>query len=74
MIIPFKYIDSKYTCQVGGEYSSIPAWPPVQSSNDIADVQWRTKGGFGGFKPPSPEIPKFSQSWAKFPIQCKIHL
>jgi hypothetical protein len=27
----------------------------------------------GGFKPPSPEIPKFWQSWAEFPVPWKIH-
>jgi len=31
-----------------------------KSSITDSDEQWRTEGGFGGFKPPFPEIPKIS--------------
>ena len=31
----------------------------------IGTDQWRTEGGFGGFNPPPPEIPKALQNRAK---------
>jgi hypothetical protein len=38
-------------------------------------TQWCTEGGgFEGFKHPLPQIPKFWQSWAEFPVPWKIHL
>jgi hypothetical protein len=34
--------------------------------------QWRTEWGFGGFKPPSAEIPKFWQSRTGLQIERKM--
>jgi hypothetical protein len=36
----------------------------------LQSIQRRTEGGFN---PPPPEIPKFWQSWAEFPVPWKIH-
>jgi hypothetical protein len=37
-------------------------------------IQWCTEGASGGFKPTPPEILKFSQSSAEFPVPLKINL
>jgi hypothetical protein len=54
-------------CMQGGEES--------KNCSKYADRQWWTKGEafVGGFTP-HPEIPKFRQSWAEFPVPFKIHL
>jgi hypothetical protein len=44
----------------------------AQDSYPYKPVVYR-RGWFGGVQPPPPEIPKFWQSWAEFPIPWKIH-
>ena len=52
---------------------------PVIRSNSTSKLtwystawQWHTEGGVWGVENP-PEIPKFWQSWAEFPVLWKIH-
>jgi hypothetical protein len=43
-------------------------------NGDSWKQQWRTEGEFWGFNTPlPPEIPKFWQTWAEFPVPWKIH-
>jgi len=37
----------------------------------ITGYQWRTEGGVGVFKPPSPEIPKALQNHSKLNPICE---
>jgi hypothetical protein len=48
----------------------------LHMSHGLADYQSSgvPRGSLGGSNPSPPEIPKFWQSWAEFPVLWKIHL
>jgi hypothetical protein len=55
--------------------SQMFAYAHCQTLPFHAHMQWRTEVGGWVFKPPPlpPEIPKFYQSWAEFPVPWNIH-